>query len=117
MGTYRYVLLLSAALLLTTQPAFALDSVGHSVQGSKQGSQAVGHSAAGAAKLTSGIVAVPLMAVGEVGKAAGASGKEMWDEANSPLPISDETVTAGPPPSVPSDDMVKAGPPPTAPGE
>ncbi|GJL80090.1 MAG: hypothetical protein NPINA01_30790 [Nitrospinaceae bacterium] len=107
MQTHKFISLLLAGLLLTTQSAFAGHSLEHSVQGSKHASQAVAHSVVGAAKLSSGIVAVPLMAVGEVGKAAGSVGDEMWDAANTPLPISDETVTAGPPPSVPSDETVK----------
>lgn len=117
MEAHKYIALLLGTLFITAQPAFAGESLGHSVQGSKHASQAVGHSAVGASKLTSGIVAVPLMAVGEVGKAVGSAGEEMWDAANTPLPISDETVTAGPPPSVPSDETVTAGPPPSAEGE
>ncbi len=100
------ILFLLGFLLMTAQPAIAQGSLGHSIQASKHGSQAGAHSAVGAAKLTSGIVAVPLIAIGEVGKAVGSTGEAMWDEANEPLPIASETVTAGPPPSVPSDKPV-----------
>lgn len=114
MNNYWYIVL--AIIFVTAQPALAGDSMGHSAQGSKHASQAVGHSAAGASKLTSGIVAVPLMAVGEVGKGLGSVGDSMWDEANTPLPISEEAVTAGPPPSVP-DKSMKANQPPSVPGD
>jgi hypothetical protein len=112
MKSQKYVFMLLATFLVTAQPAFAGESLGHSIQGSKHASKAMAHSAIGAAKLTSGVVAVPLMGIGEVGKAVGDSGKAMWDSANTPLPISDETITAGLPPFLKQDKKVTAGPSP-----
>ena len=117
MKAQKYVFMLLAAFLLTAQPAFAGESLGHSIQGSKHASKAMAHSAIGAAKLTSGIVAVPLMGIGEVGKAVGDSGKALWDSANTPLPISDETVTAGLPPFIMHDKNITAEPTPELKGE
>ncbi len=103
MKTTQLIPLLLVAMLISASTANAGEILGHSVQASQHGSKALAHSAAGAAKLTIGVVAVPLIAVGEVGKAFGDSGDAMWDYANTPLPISNETVTAGPAPSVPSE--------------
>ena len=117
MKAQKYVFMLLAAFLLTVQPAFAGESLGHSIQGSKHASKTMAHSAIGAAKLTSGIVAVPLMGIGEVGTAVGDSGKALWDSANTPLPISDETVTAGLLPFIQNDKKVTAGSSPAIQGE
>ncbi len=88
--------------------AAAEGSTQHSAAASKEAAKIAGHSAraaghviVGGAQAASASAAVPLMASGAVGKASGQSGKAMMDEAigdGAPLPISDETVTAGPPP-------------------
>ena len=95
------------ALLLTSllapQLVFAQGSVQHSGKALEHGVNSLGHSVAGGGKLVSGAVAIPLVAAGSVGRASGQAGKEMWDHANAPigepLPITDDTVTAGPPPA------------------
>ena len=85
------------------QPVFAQGSVQHSGQALEHGVNAIGHSVAGGGKLVSGAVAVPLKAVGSVGKVAGDAGDEMWDNAmapiGEPLPVTEDTVTVGPPPA------------------
>ncbi len=45
------------------------------------------------------MVAIPLMISGEIGKASGEIGEELWEEANTPLPITEEVITAGPRPA------------------
>lgn len=89
--------------LLVSQTVLAQGSVQHSGQASKHGVNAIGHSMAGGGKLISGAVAVPLTAVGSVGKVAGDAGKEMWNNATAPigepLPVTEDTITAGPPPA------------------
>jgi hypothetical protein len=57
------------------------------------------HASAGTGKLISGAVAVPLMVGGEIGKASGAVGDKLWDEANATLPITDAVITVGPSPA------------------
>ena len=91
-----------ASLLLAGQTAMAEGSVRHSAQALNHSLQASAHSVGAAAKLTSAAVAMPLIAVGAVGHVSGEAGKALLDEANSdfntPLTVSDETVTAGPAP-------------------
>jgi len=89
--------------LLTTQPVLAQGSTQHSGKALENGVNSIGHSVAGGGKLVSGAIAIPLAAAGSVGHVSGQAGKEMWDNANTPigepLPITDDTVTAGPPPA------------------
>jgi hypothetical protein len=65
--------------------------------------EAVAQSTVGGLKLVSGAVAIPLMIAGEIGKASGEAGEELWQEANTPigepLLITDDVITAGPRPS------------------
>ncbi len=93
-------LIVTALTILTVNPAFAGGFSEHTGQASGASSQAVGHSVAGTAKLASGAVAVPLMSAGAIGQASGQAGKALWSDANKPLPIGDEAVTAGPPPKI-----------------
>ena len=64
---------------------------------------AVGYALAGTSQLVSGVAAVPLGFVGAIGQVSNAASDALMDAANAdvgaPLPISDEIVTAGPPPS------------------
>lgn len=74
----------------------------HSVQAVAESGQAVGHSVVGAGKVASAAVAVPLLAVEQVGAASGAVGDVLWDAASdepAALPVSPDTVTAGPLPN------------------
>lgn len=98
--------LLAGSLLLgivTTQPAHAMGSAQHLSEAVVHSTQAVGHSVVGSAQLASGVVAVPLIAVGSVGQVSQQAGNDLWQIANepigTPLPISDETITAGPSPA------------------
>ena len=88
---------------VAAQPAQAQGSVQHSGQALVHSTKALGHSVAGGAKLASGVVAVPLIAIGASGQVSQQAGEDLWAIAHepigTPLPVSDETVTAGPPPS------------------
>lgn len=61
--------------------------------------QAIGHSTAAGVKLVSGAVAIPLLMGGEIGKVSGEIGEVLWEEANTPLPITEEVITASPTPA------------------
>ena len=71
-------------------------AMGHSVN-------AVGYSVAASAQLVFGAAAIPLGFSAQVGKASGAASDALWEAANEPvgqpLPITEENITAGPPPS------------------
>ncbi|WP_455222526.1 hypothetical protein [Kaarinaea lacus] len=88
---------------LTVQPVQAQGSVQHSGKALEHGANSVGHSVVGGSKLVAGTVAIPLAAAGSVGRASGKVGKDMWDHATAPigepLPITEDTVTAGPSPA------------------
>jgi hypothetical protein len=64
--------------------------------------QASGHTVLGSAQLSAGVLAVPLVVGGEIGRASAVAGADLWRAANGsaagPLPISEQTITAGPPP-------------------
>lgn len=106
MNNTKKTLIIATALLNTIviQPAHAQGSAQHVSQAVVHSTQAVGHSVAGGATLVSGVVAVPLIAVGASGQASQQTGEALWDIANQPigtaLPVSDETITAGPSPSL-----------------
>lgn len=91
--------------LVAAQPAHAQagGSAQHASQAIGHSTEAVGHSVAGTAKMASGVVAVPLIATGASGQASQQAGESLWHIANepigTPLPVSDETVTAGPSPA------------------
>ncbi len=88
---------LSTLVYAGGSPQHFSDSLDHSAQ-------SLGHLTVAGLKLVSGAVAVPLMMTGEIGKASGEIGESLWEEANTPLPITEEVVTAGP---TPADAMVK----------
>lgn len=83
--------------------AMAAGSMQHASQALAHSGQAVGESVVAGAQLTSAAVAVPLIAVGSVGKVSGDIGhgllKASEGEIGDPLPVTDETVTAGPTPT------------------
>ena len=105
MNNTKKTLIVTTTLLaaIAIQPAHAQGSVQHASQAVEHSTKAIGHSVAGGAKLASGVAAVPLIAVGASGQASQQAGEALWDIANepigTPLPVSDETVTAGPTPS------------------
>jgi len=98
---------LTLAVLLSAitggQQAMAGGSMQHASQASAHSVQASGHAALASAQLTSAAVAIPLQLVGAVGAVSGHAGDALMQQANDdftkPLNVSDETVTAGPPPS------------------
>lgn len=100
----KYFLTISAilSLMLLSQPAMAQGSVNHSVQSLKYSAQASGHTVIAGAKLSSAVVAVPLLTVGAIGAVSSEAGKAFLESSsadfNRPLNISDESVTAGPTP-------------------
>lgn len=99
MKTLSRITVSSLLLLGLSLPAFASGSTQHAAASVEHSVQAVAHSTAAGVKLVSGAVAVPLMLSGEIGKAAGEIGEALWEEANTPLPIADEVITAGPSPA------------------
>ncbi len=100
----KKMVIISAMLvsMFFTQQAMAQGSTQHSGQAVKYSALAVGHGAVGSAKMTSAVVAVPLLAVGAVGAVSAEMGKSLVEAANDPigepLKISDETITVGPTP-------------------
>lgn len=88
---------------LATQPALAQGSAAHSAQALDHSGQAVGHLAVGTLKATASVAAVPLAASGAVGQASGRAAAGLAELADAPigepLPITDDTLTAGPSPA------------------
>lgn len=98
----RTIQLLHAVMVLAPGVALgqgSLDAFGRSVQHS---GEAIGLSVAGSAQAVSAIAAVPLAFGAEVGKVSGEMSDELWKAANAPvgtpLLVTDEIVTVGPPP-------------------
>lgn len=95
------------AAALIAAPAYAQDSLGNVSKASGDSVVATAQLAEAGVKVVVGVVALPFVAVGTVAESGGAairdSGQAVWDEANGPLQISPETVTAQPAPQVPYD--------------
>jgi len=89
----------TAMLLILSMPVIAGGSAQHFSNSLDHSVQALGHSTVAGFKLVSGAVAIPLMISGEIGKASGEIGESLWDEANAPLPITEEVITVGPTPA------------------
>lgn len=72
-------------------------------QASGHAGASAAHSVAGAAQVTSGAVAVPLYVSGAIGTVSTMIANELMEAATAPvgapLVITEETVTAGPPPN------------------
>ncbi|TKB47856.1 hypothetical protein [Thalassotalea mangrovi] len=70
----------------------------HSARAGKHSSLAVSNAGVASGKAVSGVVAVPLTALGAVGNASGKAGDALMTNAltTEPLPISDVTVTSAP---------------------
>ncbi len=88
-----------ATLLSLSMPVFAGGSTQHFSDSLDHSAQALAHSTVAGFKLVSGAVAIPLMIGGEIGKASGEIGESLWEEANTPLPITEEVITVGPTPA------------------
>ncbi|MBI3562756.1 MAG: mechanosensitive ion channel protein MscS [Gammaproteobacteria bacterium] len=71
------------------------NGVTHSAQG-------LGESVVGVVQVSSAVVAIPLKFVGAIGHASGKGGDALLnfanDDSGKPLPVAEETVTAGPTP-------------------
>ncbi len=81
---------------------FAGGSAKHFSDALANSAQAIAHSTIAGLKLVSGIAAIPLLAVSEIGNVSEEIGETLWEEANQPigepLTITDDVVTAGPSP-------------------
>ena len=98
-NTIRNVMGMTALLaLFATAPVHAQGFSQSAADSTKHSAQAVGHSVAAGGKLVSGVVAVPLMMSGAVGQASMAAGEALWQAADGPLPVTEESFTAGPNP-------------------
>jgi len=90
--------------LATSQTAYAQGSTQNFSEAAGHSVKATGHSVAGSAKLAVSAVAAPLIIVGSIGAVSQSAGEDLWNIANQPigdpLPISDETVSAGPAPDM-----------------
>ncbi|MCF2858315.1 hypothetical protein L1286_12580 [Pseudoalteromonas sp. SMS1] len=76
----------------------------HASQGSKYSALTIGDSAVAGAQVSTAVVAVPLVISGgltmSAGSASVSAAESIMDSAsNQPLPICEEVVIAGPPPS------------------
>ena len=102
MKATKHLIALTALLALSSQSAFAQGSARHFSQAVDHSVKAVGHSVVAGTKLSAGVIAVPLTVSATAGQASNQAAAELWDYAEmpigTPLPITDETVTAGPSP-------------------
>ncbi len=92
----------SALMIFGSINAKAAGPSQHSGEASANSVQAIAHTSIAGIKLASGVTAVPLLIVGEIGKISGQAGEELWEETNrpigEPLEITDEIITSGPSP-------------------
>lgn len=107
MKIFKTMLLGISLIALLSVNAYAGDThsgraVTHSGQASVHSAEAAAHGSVGAVQVTSGAVAVPLYVIGSVGALSTHVADELMEVATTPigepLEITDETVTAGPPP-------------------
>ena len=89
-------------VLVTSQAAFAADSVGNAAASLNHSGKAIKHAAIASGQVVSGVAAVPLIVVGEVGKASGKAGEALMNVAtdSEPLEVTEMNLTAEPAPSV-----------------
>ena len=100
---YMNVALMAAVLSLAAAQAQAGRAIQHSGQAAQHSANAVGHTIVGATQVVSGVLAVPFKAAGSLTGVSRDIGDALWESANAPLedplPIADESITAGPPPA------------------
>ncbi len=81
----------------------AEEALKHTGQASGNASASAAHSIAATGQVTSAVSAVPLKISGAVGAVSNKAGDALIDAANTPigkpLVVTDETISAGPPPS------------------
>ncbi|MGV8836904.1 hypothetical protein [Cellvibrio sp.] len=102
MKQFHKLLGLGALTLMLSHAVWAADSIGNAAASVKHSGKAIKHGAVASGQLVSGAVAVPLVVVGELGKASGKAGEALMDVATDkqPLEISDANITAEPAPAV-----------------
>lgn len=102
MKQFHKMLSLGVVTVMLSHAVFAADSIGNAAASVKHSGKAIKHGAVASGQLVSGAVAVPLVVVGEIGKASGKAGEALMDVATDkqPLEISDENITAEPAPAV-----------------
>ena len=102
MKQFHKILSLGAVTLMLSHAVLAADSIGNATASVKHSGNAIKHGAVASGQLVSGAVAVPLVVVGELGKASGKAGDALMDVAldKQPLEISDTNVTAEPAPAI-----------------
>ncbi len=102
MKTFHKILSLGVVTVMLSQAVLAADSMSNAAASVKHSGKAIKHGAVASGQLVSGAVAVPLVVVGEIGKASGKAGEALMDVATDkqPLEISDENITAEPAPAV-----------------
>lgn len=101
MTTRTLKVTLAIALLTATALAQAGGPVHQSAQAIGYSGQAMGNSVTAGARLSAGVVALPLKAVGALGQGIGHAGDDLWNAASwdRPLPLTEEHLTIGPPPN------------------
>jgi len=102
MKQFCKILSVGAVALMLGNAALAADSIGNIAASVKHSGKAIKHGAIASGQLVSGAVAVPLVVVGELGKASGKAGETLMDVATDkqPLEVSDANITAEPTPAV-----------------
>jgi hypothetical protein len=84
------------------QGTYSGEAVKESGKAGSHASKSVVNSIAASGQATSAVSAIPLATSGAAGAVSGQAAQDLIDAANQPigkpLPISDETFTAGPPP-------------------
>ena len=106
MKTANLVLAVVISSFTVSAPVYAGGSAEHFSESLGHSVQAIGHSTVAGFKLVSGSVAIPLVIVGEIGKASGEAGEALWEEANTSLPLTEKVLTVGP---SPADAMASEG--------
>lgn len=93
--------LVIACLMLSSGTA-ATARASESGQAMQHSAQSAAHGAVSTAQVASGAVAVPMAVSGAAGQSSGATANVLMDaaasDAGQPLPVTDEPITAGPPP-------------------
>ena len=91
-------LVIATSMIFGSASVMAAGPSQHLSQASAHSVQAIAQTSVAGVKIVSGVVAVPLMLVGEVGNASGQAGHALWDSANQPigepLAITDEIITS-----------------------
>lgn len=102
MKQFHKILSLGAVTLMLSHAVWSADSIANAAASVKHSGKAIKHGAVASGQLVSGAVAVPLVVVGELGKASGKAGEALMDVATDkqPLEISDANITAEPAPAV-----------------